>query len=195
MLINEQPSIELSNLEIAKPALLEIPFLESDHLRAGKKSNRTSSKLRMDAAYSYPVQSHPNAPLFRTSDVHGIRAQDLQLASAVTHKSSPAGHEWQGPLWKRKPAGWGWRFGVMSADSANAPPRSLAEAPHPFEATLNLFSSSKTRRGPTAVGVGRSWLRGPCGPPLSFFNVESPRRVGRDLASPSPILGSDTTGK
>lgn len=50
-------------------------------------------------------------------------------------------------------------------------------APHPFEATLNLTSSSKTPRRPTALGVNRSWPRSPCRSSTFALNVKLPRSV------------------
>lgn len=63
--------------------------------------------------------------------------------------------------------------GIMSADCQGPCPLSPGGAPHPSEATLNSTSSSQTRRGPTALGVDRSWPSSPCGPPLSFFQRRS----------------------
>lgn len=55
--------------------------------------------------------------------------------------------------------------------SLHGPPLLPGGAPHPFEATLNLTSSSKTRSRPTALGLDRSWPRSPMRSSTFVFNV------------------------
>lgn len=143
----------------------DLPFLGSGHLRRSKNGNRGSLCASAPSGCSLLVSSISKHCSFAFYLVGGHRSarHPADLGSRNSLESHQAyvngrfgGHAMRGMV------------GPHVGGFAVGPPLSPGGAPHPFEATLNLTSSSKTRHRSTALGLDRSWPHSPCGPPLSF---------------------------
>lgn len=117
----------------------------------------------MDTADSYSSIPKTYALMRQTA----VEAPDPQLTSAVaprnveSHRPCVSGGFFLlflRPLFLPPFPSWQKTCEMVGIMSASLPmPLFPGGAPHPFGATLNFTSSSKTRRGLTAVRVDRSW--------------------------------------